>query len=606
MEASAETRPRLCLSIGVTGHRNGRLEAAGADAEQLRPILQKLLMIAEKTLAQVWRTNGGILSAEPPSLRLVSPLAEGADQIAGEAALAQGWHLDACLPFTREIYSHDFRDKESGAAFQRMLASAHSIYELTGERHNEAAAYEAVGRVTLDQSDLLLAIWDGDLAQGRGGTAQIVAEAVAQRIPVIHVHPSGEEPPQLLWSGLNDFDLDQLLVESVPKAPAQEALGSVIRALTEPPTDKHNATMLARFLSGRVRRLNLGISYPLLLSAAGVRRPRRSDFVPATAAECAEELRTMMLPLLEARCQNPEAMELLGQRYGRADAAALDNAQLYRSGFVTNFALAALAVLLALSSLLLPDLKLPFITLELAVVLLILVNTRAGRRGGWHDRWMDNRHLAERLRCLSLMSLVGDLGLRDREERDAAALPGWVRWYSRATAREIGLLCVSADAEFLAGVRAAALQLLDRQIQYQSASGESSHRMEHRLGLAGEWLFGGTVVACGLWIGMKLLGMPMVIAGKVTLTELVTFLTAFLPALGAALYGIRMQGDFAGLAQRAHVTVARLQALARTLEREPLHHDKLAARLRRLADITLGDVDRWRSAFKSRPISLPG
>jgi hypothetical protein len=219
---------------------------------------------------------------------------------------------------------------------------------------------------------------------------------------------------------------------------------------------------------------------------------------------------------------------------------------------------------------------------------------------------MDSRHLAERLRCLSLMSLVGDLGLRDREERDAAALPGWVRWYSRATAREIGLLCVSADAEFLAGVRAAILQLLERQIQYQSASADSSHMMEHRLGLAGEWLFGGTVVACCTWIGMKLLGMPMAIMGDITLTELVTFLTAFLPALGASLYGIRMQADFAGLAQRAHVTAARLKALERALEREPLHHEKLAARLRRLADITLGDVDRWRSAFKSRPISLPG
>jgi hypothetical protein len=487
-----------------------------------------------------------------------------------------------------------------------MLASASSIYELTGERQREAAAYEAVGRVTLDQSDLLLAIWDGDLAQGRGGTAQVVAEAVAQRIPVIHVLPSGEEPPQLLWSGLENSDLDQLLVESVPKAPAHEALERVVRALTEPPPDWHNRTMLARFLSGRVRGINLGISYPLLLSAAGARRTRRSDFVPAKAGACAEELRSMVMPLLEERCENPEAMELLGRRYGRADAAALYNAQLYRSSFVTNFALAAVAVLLALSSLLLPELKLPFIALELAVVLLILVNTRVGRHGGWHDRWMDNRHLAERLRCLSLMSLVGDLGLRDREERDAAALPGWVRWYSRATAREIGLLCVSADAEFLAGVRAAALQLLDRQIQYQSANGKSSHLMEHRLGLAGEWLFGATVVACCVWIGMKLLGMPMAIAGKVTLTELVTFVTAFLPALGAALYGIRMQADFAGLSQRAHVTAARLKALARTLEREPVHHEKLAARLRRLADITLGDVDRWRSAFKSRPISLPG
>ncbi|HEV2078733.1 MAG TPA: hypothetical protein VGR19_02385, partial [Allosphingosinicella sp.] len=460
--------------------------------------------------------------------------------------------------------------------------------------------------VTLDQSDLLLAIWDGDSAKGRGGTAQIVSEAVAQRIPVLHIHPSGREAPQLLWSGLEDSDLDQLLLDNVPRMPAEEALEGVVHALTAPPDDMHNRAMLARYLTARDRRVNVGISYPLLLAAARVRRTRRSDFVPPKPDACAEELRAMVMPLLEKRCENPESMELLACRYGRADCLALYNAQLYRSGFVTNFTLAALAVLLALSSLLLPALKLPFITLELILVLLILVNTRAGKHQGWHDQWMDNRHLAERLRCLALMSLLGDLGLRDRDERDAAALPGWVRWYSRATAREIGLLCVSADAEFLHGARRAAVEMVNRQIEYQSANAAASHSTEHRLALGGEWLFGGTVAACCLWIAMKLLGLPMTISGKVTLTELVTFLTALLPALGAALYGIRMQGDFAGLAQRAHVTAGRLTKLARTLEREPLHHERLAARLRSVADITLADVDRWRSAFKSRPISLPG
>lgn len=204
------------------------------------------------------------------------------------------------------------------------------------------------------------------------------------------------------------------------------------------------------------------------------------------------------------------------------------------------------------------------------------------------------------------MTLLGDLGLRDREERDAAALPGWVRWYSRATAREVGLLCVSADAEFLADVRLAAQHLLDRQISYQTASAANSHQMEHRLELAGEWLFGATVIACASWILLKLMGASMIISGQVTLTELVTFLTALLPAVGAAFYGIRMQADFAGLSRRAEVTATRLRRLARTLAQEPLQHEKLAARLRRLADITLSDVDRWRSSSETRPLSLPG
>ncbi len=52
---------------------------------------------------------------------------------------------------------------------------------------------------------------------------------------------------------------------------------------------------------------------------------------------------------------------------------------------------------------------------------------------------MDNRHLAEQLRALAFTSLLGDLGLRSHGVGDAAAIPGWVGWLARATARVTGL-----------------------------------------------------------------------------------------------------------------------------------------------------------------------
>jgi len=45
-------------------------------------------------------------------------------------------------------------------------------------------AYEQVGRYVVDHSDVVIAVWDGQQAQGRGGTADVVAYTRARRVPL--------------------------------------------------------------------------------------------------------------------------------------------------------------------------------------------------------------------------------------------------------------------------------------------------------------------------------------------------------------------------------------------------------------------------------------
>jgi hypothetical protein len=52
--------------------------------------------------------------------------------------------------------------------------------------------------MVLEQSDLLIAIWDGEPAAGRGGTTQVVEEAVAQHVPVLWLHASEPKAPCIL------------------------------------------------------------------------------------------------------------------------------------------------------------------------------------------------------------------------------------------------------------------------------------------------------------------------------------------------------------------------------------------------------------------------
>jgi hypothetical protein len=67
-----------------------------------------------------------------------------------------------------------------------------------------------------------------------------------------------------------------------------------------------------------------------------------------------------------------------------------------------------------------------------------------------------------------------------------------------------------------------------------------------------------------------------------------------------------MQADFAGIAARAAVTSDRLSRLASAIRRDPPSQERLSARLRRLADIMLADVERWRVTYKVRQLRLPG
>jgi hypothetical protein len=158
----------------------------------------------------------------------------------------------------------------------------------------------------------------------------------------------------------------------------------------------------------------------------------------------------------------------------------------------------------------------------------------------------------------------------------------------------------------VARVRDAALRLVGEQIAYHRSNARRMHKLEHRLHRAGEFLFGATLAACTGWILVKLTGLQVGSFGKVGVTEIVTFATAALPALGAAIYGIRMQGDFAGGEFRSEVTVARLERLARAMADDPAEHARLQARLRSLADIMLSDVAHWRTTYRARPLTLPG
>jgi hypothetical protein len=179
------------LRIGVSGHRVPPKLPEESEAP--------LRALVDRTLAAIAATARKANTAS--TLIIVSSLAEGSDRIVAAAGLAAGFALQAVLPFEKAEYERDFETPMSRSEFEELLGRACDVFELDGAADERPRAYEAAGLFMLANIDVLVAIWDGGVAAGIGGTAQIVERAIADGIAVVWIQPSHPNAMQISWPG---------------------------------------------------------------------------------------------------------------------------------------------------------------------------------------------------------------------------------------------------------------------------------------------------------------------------------------------------------------------------------------------------------------------
>ena len=317
----------------------------------------------------------------------------------------------------------------------------------------------------------------------------------------------------------------------------------------------------------------------------GIRVPRRSDILstslePASAdfAQLAGSVDRGTQP--ESAC---DAVTRAAEAYGWADNLAIRYAQMYRSAYVSNFILTA-AVLVASVA--------PFafnwqgalaFLIGLAGVALIYINTFAGNLRNWHRRWMEAREVAERLRVGLPLWLLGE-----RPPNQLGAEPSWVDWYVRANYRAMGVCPGSLNLQRLSALKAALTGLLDKQARYHRASAALMNAIDKRLFV--------TTVA-----------MAVIVFLLVTLwKDIELFAIVGLAALTAAIYGIRVTGDFEGRSERSERAAATLIEIRDALQSDAVKLPLLRARAQTVYEIISGDIAHWRLTTQSRPLAIPG
>ena len=586
------------LNVGITGHR-----AASFDEAAIGPLAERLAALfaqIERSARSVLDQSPECFSAAPPRFRILSPLADGTDQAGAEAALALGWDLHAILPFDRESYRLDQPGEAARTRFDRLVERSSAVLELPGDRDDDVEAYVMAGRATIAHSDILVAVWDGYPPRGRGGTGDVVAQALMSGTGVIHLCPDPDIEPRILWSG---FDPDVLTVSDnrgVSKPSDGAHVETMLEGLLLPPPDPQEREFI-RFFSGEHRHAyRARIEYPLLLTAVGVRRIRAGDLAESHCQrQIDEEWASYRAGCAEAHPVNAE-LDLLEDAYGWADRLASHFAQTYRSGHIFSFVLGGAAVCLGLSAFMAPQNKLWFAAAEMVITFAIIMNAVIGTRRDWHRRWLDYRQLAERLRPMRSLKLLGIAAPDPPGTRNNPVSRRWIEWYSGSMWRAIGAPSGSIDARCADRLaRSIADHEVAPQVGYHQRNAVLVETLDRRLEVIANLLFGATLIVAttslvGILTGARYLDM---------FGDWFNLIEAGFPALGNAVFGIRFQADFGGDALRSMATAQTLERIDREL-RGDVGLVRAADLAEQAARVMLADLDEWRLVNQQREIEM--
>jgi adenylate cyclase len=178
------------IRVAAIGHRKIAPQLKGRVAAAVQRVLSDIRSGAQ----------------DAPRLVLVSPLAQGADQLITTMALELGYRLEAVLPAEPADYERTFglgTEEQDIAAFRDLMATAASpegegVMILAGDLSKPETsdrAFLACADTVIHRADLVVAILSRDRWPSQSG--QTVRDALALGMPVIVIVPDEPEHPDL-------------------------------------------------------------------------------------------------------------------------------------------------------------------------------------------------------------------------------------------------------------------------------------------------------------------------------------------------------------------------------------------------------------------------
>ena len=659
--------PAVRLALGVTGHREPNSAFAANRAEVAAALARIFDVIAAATAATAPGLGG------PAPTRLYSLLVDGVDQIAAEQALARGWQLVAPLPFGERLnlainaYPRDGADARlllSGqtpacaetagraAAITRYTAQAQlftladrdaemtalllAVHDAPDDRTRPRAyafaASERVqlaGQVMIEQSDVIIGVWDGVSTTLVGGTGHTIALALDAGTPVVwidaraparwHILDAPETLAAIMAGAIlptaDDTRLAGLIAAALrPAVGPRHGIADHGHANGPAALDTARWTPASTPLWHGYRRLEALFGQD---SHAARFRSLRTEYEPPDAivggSRAAWLAAAAVLP-----GQDPELVPRLGdgvfRRFAWADGISAHLSDTYRGGMMLNFVFGACAVVIGIAYLPLAtsDDKWLFALVEMALLIGILIITFFGQRSRWHGRWFETRRVAEYLRQAPIMLVLGVARPAGRWPRGTHT--SWPEHYARQVLRDIGLPQIAVTGAYLrAALADLLLPVVTSQRDYHRAKATRLGQAHHRLDKLSESMFTAAVVAVGCYLLLKLGGSLGVFDPAIAhdLSKLFTFLGVLLPTLGGAISGMRFFGDFERFSAISEVTAEKLDGVARRVQllldapAGAIDYARAAELAHATDDIVISEIESWQAVFGGKHITVP-
>lgn len=702
------TRVPCAFTVSVTGHG----DIAETEALQIK---------TEQVLKQIADTC--IVLNDKVKLRLNTALSAGADQIAARAILSanekteqQRWALQVIVPFERQSYCEHLAvglpetHPPIAQSFEDLIEQADTVFELADlevippvqepdieearTQYWQSQRYRTLGNLLAKQADLILAIWDGRPAGGPGGTADVVALALAQDKSIIRIDPhtqlvtflkpSNKDHIRLARQGDERQDGDSLisvkgeLYKQIAKVIRQPAWDDGKNDVDEVDEDRikqlfssadaffGTANLHRRELSNtsffyRLLRNKKGKVFPESTTATSWYYPyqwlvkamdllcvqdkppekiaieyKQADKIdaeddselpfgmrvnfaeddwsqPPYCPKCAQHTPTTQPQrFYNQDTPRPKQLNSIDQRLRTpmiaTDAIATARAHAYRSSYVVNFLVGAIAVWIGLAGLL-REPKFAFVMVEVVILFLLLLSYYLAKRRCWHERWLNARFITETLRAGRFLCWLG-MGGRRTLKRNAP----WVAWYTNTVMASIP----SPDGTLKSSdLRRIARELrchVINQINYHSGNASKLKKV-HR-GLEGIGFF---CLVAAISIAIFFIIYSLKYGYNLTFVKetgyLVSVLCAGFPALAGAVLGIRYQGDFELFAKRSVETQRELREINQRLDamiireveasHQPLF-EELSQIVTSLNQVYEHDLDDWYYVYSARPNAEPG
>ncbi len=621
-------RTRLTYRVGILGHRPNHLQSA--DIPLLEERLKSLLLDIKNAIRAYYYSYKELYNNEIPILRAISPLAEGTDRLFAEKALEQDYHLDCPMPFKQEEYEKDFIAgkalvDDSLYQFRKILDLAEekkdlSRFELDGCRKRENESYAAVGKIVLNQSDLLIVVWNGKESQDVGGTAFTLRKALTYQIPVIWIHADAPHP----WRFIIYDDLNKI-VNSPAEADKNESeqklteeIKKIVFDTLKPPeyTSPDQKINHDTYLNEKQRSWNFFFVWKFFRDLIG----KYKIHIPELTIPPVDSI----INPNQLGNQNSSINQIkqrLCYHYSWADYLANLCGDAYRSAYILCYILSAFAVLLALLPLgLLVEsiyhyhVEAVCIFSELLVVSLIVWLIFLGRKRCWHDRWIDYRVLAELIRQHRFLWILGGghpipkqpIHLRSYGDPHRS----WMFWHVFSIARETGLPSIRMDSKFLSEYLKSIQKVINEQLNFHIDASQTYSHIESRLHRYGIILFIAT------FFSITLHGVQFIMHTEIlhAYESWMTIACAGLPSIGAALVGIKYQGEFARISKRSMAMAEHLKRLnsqvtelQKNLEdpTDRLVSNQIINLSLQTSKLMVYEVLDWRIVFSDRPLTAP-